>query len=81
MNKIETYRAIIRPTLALVAGAIFVYLSVTKILPVEAVAAIIGVVFTFYYQSRMSDKITGTLTNRIAELGKERRRHITGIPK
>ena len=74
MNNIETYRAIIRPTLALVAGATFVYLSVTKLLPIEAVAAIIGVVFTFYFQSRMSDKIMGTLTNRIAELEKERRK-------
>jgi len=53
----ETLRALTRPILALITGGVFGYMAISGKLPLEATVTIIGMVFAFYFQSRLSEKM------------------------
>ena len=57
ISLVDIIRGLVRPILSLLVGGTFVYLAVKVILPVEATATIIGVVFTFWFASRQMEKL------------------------
>jgi hypothetical protein len=63
----EILRALTRPILALITGGVFSYMAITGKLPVEATLAIIGMVFAFYFQSRMSEKLIDKILKHFEE--------------
>ena len=74
MNKLaEFYSSIVRPTVGLIAGFVFLYFSLTDKFPVEVVVAIIGVVIAFYFESSFSEK---TINRLITSFESERSAHL-----
>jgi len=61
-NFIHNYNQLVRPTLGLIAGALFAYLSFTRQLPMEAITGIIGAVIAFYFASASSERTINKLS-------------------